>query len=122
MQYVDHRLLHQEPEPEPEQPQQPPSPRAPQPIASALPDLIMTPYVHDATAGRVVLAQHTVDAVLVYAAFDPSIVQYATQHQSFKGAEQCHASLPVAWAPDRMSWIKTNFLLRSQAIRLPAYL
>ena len=107
MQYLDHRLLHQEPEPQPEPPSDATaSPRAATELARRLP--VLTPYARDATAGRVVLAQHTADAVLVYAAFDPSIVRYATVRQSFTGAEG--ADLLVPWAPERMSWIKTNFL------------
>ena len=37
--------------------------------------------------GRVILAQFTDEAVLVYAAFDADIVRWAVAHQTFKGAE-----------------------------------
>eukprot|EP00111_Clytia_hemisphaerica_P022803 TCONS_00067121-protein len=51
--------------------------------------------------GRHILGQHTKDYVIVYQAFKPSLAEYAVEHQRFGGAE---------YNPDRMSWIKTNFL------------
>ncbi|KNC53517.1 uncharacterized protein AMSG_01230 [Thecamonas trahens ATCC 50062] len=53
------------------------------------------------TEGRVVLAQYTEDAVLVYQAYNDAIANYALEHQRFGGP---------AFSPTRMTWIKTNFL------------
>lgn len=55
--------------------------------------------------GKFVLAQYTDDAILVYAAFESDIVSYAAKHQTFRQAER-----ETSWDPQRMSWVKTNFL------------
>jgi len=55
--------------------------------------------------GRCILAQYTDQAILVYAAFADPIVAYAVRNQTFRGAEK-----KTDWDPQRMSWVKTNFL------------
>jgi hypothetical protein len=51
--------------------------------------------------GKAITAQFTSDAVLVYQAFQPTIGQYAVEHQNFVGCPQYNTT--------RMTWIKTNF-------------
>jgi len=72
-------------------------------------DFTIAPYMEIRStwpvSGRVVLAQYTQDAILVYAAFESAIVAYAAKHQTFRGAEK-----HTTWDPKRMSWVKTNFL------------
>ncbi len=53
-------------------------------------------------AGKVILAHHTSEAVVVYQAFHPDIGSYAVQHKRFLGCP--------SYSPTRMTWIKTNFL------------
>lgn len=50
--------------------------------------------------GRHIMAQFDGDSIVVYQAYQPSIAQYAVEHQQFGGE----------FSFNRMSWIKTNFL------------
>lgn len=51
--------------------------------------------------GRHILAQQTVEKILVYQAFRPAIATYAIEQQKFGGPHYSYT---------RMSWIKPNFL------------
>ncbi len=51
--------------------------------------------------GHHILAQQTEDKILVYQAYNPSIANYALEHQRFGGKYYSYS---------RMSWIKPNFL------------
>eukprot|EP00753_Platysulcus_tardus_P001796 PLAT11547.1.p1 GENE.PLAT11547.1~~PLAT11547.1.p1 ORF type:complete len:273 (+),score=59.78 PLAT11547.1:70-819(+) len=53
-------------------------------------------------AGRVILAQYTEEAVVVYQAFSPEIGRWAAENQRFLGCP--------AYSVGRMSWVKTNWL------------
>ncbi|MCA9623899.1 MAG: DUF4291 domain-containing protein [Myxococcales bacterium] len=50
--------------------------------------------------GRHILAQHDDEGVVVYQAYDPAIGRFAVEHGYFGGP----------WKPERMTWIKPNFL------------
>jgi hypothetical protein len=52
-------------------------------------------------SGQYILAQQTVDQVVVYQAFHPSIADFAVANQCFGGPDYSY---------QRMSWIKPNFL------------
>ena len=52
--------------------------------------------------GQHILAQYDNDTVVVYQAFKESIANYAVKHQKFSGCPD--------YCPDRMTWIKTNYL------------
>lgn len=70
------------------------------------PDLLLAPWESEIasrpTQGRQVIAQYTDDAVLVYQAFRKDIGTYAAAQGHFEGAP--------GFLPDRMTWIKPNFL------------
>lgn len=53
------------------------------------------------TAGRHVLASYDADSLVLYQAYNPSIARAAVQEQRLGGG---------GWKPDRMSWVKPNFL------------
>lgn len=57
---------------------------------------------HWPRTGRVIMAQFTDDAVLVYQAYNKAIAQYAVEHGHFVGAP--------GWSATRMSWVKTSFM------------
>jgi hypothetical protein len=52
-------------------------------------------------SGRHILAQQTDEQIVVYQAFNPSIANFAVEHQFFGGNHYSYG---------RMSWIKPNFL------------
>jgi len=51
--------------------------------------------------GQVIMAHYDDDNIVVYQAFRSEIAEWAVKHQQFGGPH---------WSPDRMTWIKTNFL------------
>ncbi|CAL4065406.1 unnamed protein product [Meganyctiphanes norvegica] len=51
--------------------------------------------------GRVILAHHDDQHIVVYQAFRSEIAEWAVKHQLFGGPH---------WSPHRMTWTKTNFL------------
>jgi len=51
--------------------------------------------------GQVILAHHNEEHIVVYQAFNSEIAKWAVEHQLFGGSH---------WSPNRMTWIKTNFL------------
>lgn len=55
--------------------------------------------------GRVILAQFSEEYVVVYQAYNKEIGEYAAAHGKFDGCK--------AFKADRMTWIKTNFLVCS---------
>lgn len=52
--------------------------------------------------GQHILAQYDQDSIVVYQAFCPEIADYAVEHLRFVGCP--------CYNPNRMTWIKTNFL------------
>lgn len=52
--------------------------------------------------GRFIQAQFDDDAIVVYQAYNRQIGAYAVKHKKFLGCP--------AFSPNRMTWIKTNFL------------
>jgi len=52
--------------------------------------------------GKHIMAQYTNDAILVYQAYNKTIAKYAVENQKFDGCD--------SFSPNRMTWIKTNFL------------
>lgn len=52
------------------------------------------------TSGKVIMAQHDAESVIVYQAYKPSIGHYAAKHSKFGGD----------FSLSRMTWIKPNFL------------
>lgn len=53
------------------------------------------------TAGQHIIAHQTIDEIVVYQAYKPSIARYAVAHQVLGGND---------FSLSRMSWIKPNFL------------
>ena len=54
------------------------------------------------TEGKHILANFDADSIVVYQAFNNKIADYAVEHNMFTGAPD--------YNPNRMSWIKTNYL------------